>query len=309
MIERPTLLVLAAGMATRYGSLKQIDRFGPNGETIIDYTLYDAIKAGFGKVVFVIQKSFEEEFKEAVLNKFNGKILTEYVFQALDILPEGFSVPPNRTKPWGTGQAVLTAASKIQEPFAVVNADDFYGYESFKLIADFLINEANKQLFGLVGYQLKNTLSDHGAVSRGICDISPDGYLKGITEQTHIIKTANGIRITNDGNEEGFLKGDETVSMNLMGFTPAAFPFFEKYFKVFLKSQNPENIKAEFYLPEVVNKLVETEGISVKVLPSSEKWFGVTFKEDKPVAIQKLNSLIAEGIYPKNLWANLNDPI
>lgn len=304
MTTPPTLLILAAGMATRYGSLKQIDHFGPGGETIIDYSIHDAIKAGFGKVVFVIRESIEEEFKEVVINKYNDIIETDYVSQELDVLPEGFDVPEDRVKPWGTGHAVLVAASKINEPFAVINADDFYGHESFKLIADFLKDKTNVREYGLVGYKLSNTLSAHGAVSRGICKINNEGFLKGVTEHTHIIQTQNGIVSTGENDTKTVLEGDEMVSMNLMGFTPSAFTYFETQFIEFLKTKSHISLKSEFYLPEVVNHLVGTDKASVKVLPSPEKWFGVTFPDDKPVAIKKLKDLVAKGVYPENLWAH-----
>lgn len=304
MTKRPTLLILAAGMATRYGSLKQLDRFGPCGETIIDYSIYDAIKAGFGKVVFVIRKCIEEEFKAVMLDKFANKIAVDYVTQELDILPEGFSVPENRKKPWGTAHAVWVAAPKIQEPFAVINADDFYGYESFRLIADFLQNQVTESAFTLVAYPLANTLSEHGAVSRGVCETDKAGNLKSVTEQTHIVRTAKGIIAqTPDKNEIEF-SGNETVSMNLMGFLPTVFPYFESCLKEFLQYKSPEGLKTEFYLPEVVNKLVRTEKARVKLLTTSEKWFGVTFPEDKAVAVQNLQDLVNKGVYSENLWGN-----
>lgn len=303
MTIRPTLLILAAGMATRYGSLKQMDGFGPHGETIIDYSIYDAIRAGFGKVVFVIRESIEEAFKKSMRHKFVGKILVDYVSQELDNLPEGFAIPAGREKPWGTGHAVWVAASKISGPFAVINADDFYGYRSFQIMAGFLENKTNGHEYGLVGFTLKNTLSRHGAVSRGLCEIDGHGYLKSVTEQTYIVERGGSIVAQNPGSQEMELSGHEVVSMNMMGFTTSVFPYFETYFKKFLATKGKENIKAEFYLPEVVNDLVLAGNASIKVLPSSEEWFGVTFPNDKPVAVQNLESLIAAGVYPENLWA------
>jgi NDP-sugar pyrophosphorylase family protein len=299
---RPTLLVLAAGQATRYGSLKQLDQFGPTGETIIDYSIYDALKAGFGKVVFIIRESIEEEFMKVMLDKFAGKVAIDYVLQALEMLPEGFSVPGNREKPWGTGHAVWVAAAKIREPFAIINGDDFYGYQSFKLMAEFLQNRKNEQQYGLVGFQLKNTLSEHGPVSRGICQTDEQYHLKSVTEQTHIIRTDQGIVAQDSEKGQILLSGQEIVSMNLMGFTPSVFPYFEAYFREFLLSKSPESIKTEFYLPEVVNKLIQTGEAHVRVLPSSEKWFGVTFPQDKAVAMEKIRHLITSGVYPRNLW-------
>ena len=304
MNNNPTLLILAAGMATRYGSLKQLEEFGPGGETIIDYSIYDALRAGFGKVVFVIRRSIEKEFKDVMLHRFADKIEVDFVLQELDDLPECFDKLENREKPWGTGHAVWTAKSKINEPFAVINADDFYGYRSFELIASFLKNTTDERQYGLIGYQLKNTLSPHGAVSRGICEISDDGYLESITEQIHIVQTKTGIELRNEDNQQISLEGDEIVSMNLMGFTPSVFPHFESCFKEFLNTKRHESPKVEFYLPEVVNRLVKTGGASVKVLHTPEKWFGVTFPNDKPVAIEALKSLIADGVYPENLWAS-----
>ncbi|MBW3545110.1 MAG: nucleotidyltransferase [Bacteroidetes bacterium] len=302
MMDSPTLLILAAGMASRYGSLKQLDQFGPHGETIIDYSIYDALKAGFGKVVFVIRQSIEEEFKQVMLGKFAGKVAVDYVLQELGAVPEGFSVPPDRKKPWGTGHAVWVAAARISGPFAVINGDDFYGYQSFKLMAEFL-KDKREQQFGLVGLQLENTLSEHGAVARGICQTDEHQNLISITEQTHIIRTARGIVAQDPERGEILLSGKETVSMNLMGFTPAVFPYIEAYFKEFLRNTSPGNIKAEFYLPEVVNKLVQSGAARVRVLPSAEKWFGVTFPGDKAVAIENLERLLASGLYARNLWA------
>lgn len=302
MTNLPTLLILAAGMGSRYGSLKQVDQFGPNGETIMDYSIHDAIKAGFGKVVFVIRKSIEKEFKEAIINKYTDIIETDYVFQELDKLPEVFSVPENRIKPWGTAHAVLVAASKVNEPFAVINADDFYGNRSFRLIADFLKDKSNEQKCGLVGYKVDNTLSAHGAVTRGICKIDSEGFLESITEHHHIIKTEKGIVSLEEFNRETLLKEDDIASMNLFGFSPSVFPYFESQFEEFLKTKSHTSLKAEFLLPDVVNYLVQTNKASVKILPSPEKWFGVTFPGDKPVVIQKLKDLVAEGVYPEDLW-------
>lgn len=304
MNNNPTLLILAAGMATRYGSLKQLEEFGPGGETIIDYSIYDALRAGFEKVVFVIRRSIEKEFKEVMLHRFADKIEVDFVLQELDDLPEGFDRLENREKPWGTGHAVWTAKSKINKPFAVINADDFYGYRSFELIASFLKNTTDERRYGLIGYQMKNTLSPHGAVSRGICEISGEGYLESITEQTHIVQTKTGIELKDKDNQQISLDGDEIVSMNLMGFTPSVFPYFDSCFKEFLNTKRHESAKAEFYLPEVVNMLVKTGSASVKVLDTPEKWFGVTFPNDKPVAIEALKDLVEGGVYPENLWAS-----
>lgn len=302
MIKSPTLVVLAAGMGSRYGSLKQLDRFGPTGETIIDYSVYDAIKAGFHKVVFVIRKSIEEDFKNEILNKFSDKIEVDYVLQELDHLPEGLTAPEEREKPWGTAHAVWVASSKIHGPFAVINADDFYGYQSFKLIADHLKSEANDQLYSLIGYPISHTLSEHGAVSRGICEVDKNNYLQSISERTHIFQSEKGIVYQDEEHNEVSLNGDELVSMNLMGFTPSIFSYIETSFTQFLKVNAQKDLKAELYLPKVLNELIETHQVRVKVLPSSEKWFGVTFPEDKAVVIKNSNELIERGKYPKNLW-------
>lgn len=301
-MEKPTLLVLAAGMATRYGSLKQLDLFGPRGETLIEYSLYDAIKAGFGKVVFIIRKSIKEAFKERIQSKLDNRIAVEYITQELSNLPSGFSVPKDRLKPWGTGHAAWIGASKIRTPFAVINADDFYGYGALQMIGNFLRTEAEDRLYGLVGYKLMNTLSSHGAVSRGICEMDNEGYLTSVNEQTQIVHDGNSI--STGPHKAITLNGTETVSMNLMGFTPSVFPFFEQYFRTFLNNYDPEDLKAEFYLPEAVNMMVKDGTARVKVLPSSEKWFGVTFPGDKPHVIQKIRDLIKRGHYPKNLWAS-----
>ncbi|MBA9079483.1 nucleotidyltransferase family protein [Rufibacter quisquiliarum] len=298
MEVKPTLVVLAAGMASRYGSLKQIDGFGPNGETIIDYSIYDAVRAGFGKVIFIIRKSIEEEFRAVMLNKFSDKIAVEYVLQELAVLPDGLTVPENRVKPWGTAHAVWVAREKLQEPFAVINGDDFYGAKSFQIIADFL---RSGQPCGLVGYQLANTLSEHGAVSRGICEVDADGTLRSITEQTHIERKEQHIVAIRADGEEIPLAPDQIVSMNLMGFSPSLLPYFEQYLKEFINEQGHQP-KAEFYLPSVVDRLVKAGVVKVNVLPTPEKWFGVTYPADKPVATKSLGQLVAQGVYPKNLW-------
>lgn len=307
MQQRPTLLVLAAGMATRYGSLKQIDSFGPHGETIIDYSVYDALKAGFGKIVFVIRESIEEAFKTAMRRRFPDSVEIAYVAQELEMLPDGFAVPAGRTKPWGTGHAVWVAASQIEGPFAVINGDDFYGYESFKLVADFLQNSTDDAEYGLVGFKVENTLSEHGAVSRGVCGFSEDAYLTSLTEQTHIIRTEAGIAVQNPGTEAWLLQAGEVVSMNLMAFKPSVFPHFEAGFKAFLQ-ENSDNLKAEFYLPAVVNAVVQSGQARVKVLHTPEKWFGVTYPDDKASAIQRLQQLIEAGVYPANLWGRPSSP-
>jgi NDP-sugar pyrophosphorylase family protein len=301
MSYKPTLLVLAAGMASRYGSLKQLDQFGPSGETIVDYAVYDAIRAGFGKILFVVRESTQKEFKEMLLGKFSGKVHVDTVIQELDMLPEGYSVPPDRVKPWGTGHAVWVAASKIKEPFAVINADDFYGYQSFNSMAGFFQTNQDESLLSLMGYQLKNTLSAHGAVSRGVCEIDGEGFLRSITEHTKIIETEEGVVSYTPDQEPLPLTGHETVSMNMMGFYPSVFPFFGAYFGEFM-SKEAHDLKAEFYLPVVLNNLIKSGTAKVKVLYTPEKWFGVTYPDDKPLASKNLMELTRAGVYPENLW-------
>ncbi len=299
---KPTLVVLAAGLGSRYGSLKQIDQFGPSGETIVDYAVYDAIEAGFEKIVFVIRRSIEEEFKEIFLTKLSDKVQVEYVFQELDVLPEGFTVPEGREKPWGTAHAVMTAASKINEPFAIVNADDFYGRASLKAIHDHLSSLDNSTLDAcMVGFILENTLSDHGRVSRGICKVNEQGELEEIVERTHIFKKAEGGAYYEEDNKHVDLTGKEIVSMNLMGFTSQVFDMMEEKFVDFLK-ENYTELKAEYFIPSVLDN-VRKQGVKVPVLTSTEQWFGVTYKEDKPIARENLLQLVKQGVYPENLWA------
>lgn len=299
-MQKPTLLVLAAGMGSRYGSLKQMDQFGPSGESIIDYSVYDAARAGFKKIVFVIRRSLEEQFKEVFLGRFPNDLEVRYVFQELDSLPEGFSVPRERKKPWGTGHAVWVANSKIKEPFAVINADDFYGAESFNRIAQFLTNPPSNT-YCLVGYRLSNTLSDHGYVSRGICEVE-EGKLKDITERTKIGRNSAGTIVYQAENGEAIpLSGNETASMNLMGFTPQVFQTFESSFVEFMKNYGQQP-KKEFYLPSVVNEIIKSGQAEVEVIPTPESWFGVTYPQDKETAQQALQRLVDEGVYPKNLW-------
>ena len=299
---KPTLLVLAAGMGSRYGSLKQIEGIGPSGETIIDYSVYDAIRAGFGKVVFIIRRDIEKDFKETFGNRFNNKINVEYAFQEVTTLPEGFSLPEGRTKPWGTSHAVLMAKDIIKEPFAVINADDFYGAEAFETMARYLksINSNDSEAFCMIGYHLKNTLSKYGAVSRGICEIDGDSFLSEVIERTHIEERAEGIIFKEKGKEYP-LTGQEIVSMNFWGFTPNYFEESETMFKNFL-TENKDNPKAEFYIPIVINNLIQNKKIKLKVLNCKSVWFGVTYQEDKPNVQKELNNLIDKNVYPKNIW-------
>ncbi len=298
---KPTLLILAAGMGSRYGGLKQLDPVGPSGETIMDYSIYDAKRAGFGKVVFVIRPSFEEDFKNLVISKYKGFIEVDYVFQELHMLPEGYKVPEGREKPWGTAHAVLVAESKINEAFAVINADDFYGKESFQTMSKFLQDlEANKDnTFTILAYQLKNTLSENGHVSRGVCELDKDDYLVNIEEHTKIyIEVDKVLSLFNDEIVE--LDENTLVSMNLMGFPAGAFKYFNKYFTEFLDA-NPSNLKAEYYMPTVVAKFIESKEGKVKILESQEKWFGVTYQEDRPFVVESIQKKVDEGVYPKKL--------
>lgn len=302
---KPTLVVLAAGMGSRYGSLKQMDGVGPNNEAIIDYSIYDAVQAGFGKVVFVIRHSFEQEFREVFSKEhFGGKIDVEFVFQELDYLPEGFTVPEGRIKPWGTCHAVMMAAPVVDGPFAVINADDFYGREAYITLAEYLRQvEGTQGNYSMVGYNLRNTLSDYGTVSRGECSVDENDNLVSIVERTAIERGTDGIVRYKDENGEHPIDENTTVSMNLFGFTPDFFSRTEELFKEFLANPaNMSNLKSEFFIPLCVNTLINQKRVSLKVLTSEAKWFGVTYKEDKPEVVSKISKLIADGIYPSKLW-------
>ena len=301
---KPTLLVLAAGMGSRYGSLKQMDGVGPGGEAIIDYSIYDAIRAGFGRVVFVIRHLFEKEFREMFTpERFGGKIEIDFVFQELDKLPAGFTVPADRVKPWGTNHAVMMAADTIrEEPFAVINADDFYGAEAYKTIADYLRSvAAQRNHYCMVGYELKNTLSDYGSVSRGICSVDSNGNLTSMVERTRIERRMGRIVYEDDRGGLVELAEDTPVSMNMFGFTPDYFKYSEDYFATYLKD-SIDNPKSEFYIPTMVNKLVAEGRAQLRVLRSSAQWFGVTYKEDRPAVVERIRKLIDEGVYPAKLW-------
>ncbi len=302
---KPTLLVLAAGMGSRYGSLKQMDGLGPCGEAIIDYSIYDAIQAGFGKVVFVIRHSFADAFKRIYSpERFGGKIDVEFVYQELDYLPEGFSVPEGREKPWGTNHAVMMAKDVIHEPFAVINSDDFYGREGFQVVADFLRSvEGCRGKYALVGYFLKNTLSEFGSVSRGVCELDDNACLSTVTERTAIQRKADGKVYYAEKGQDHEVSEDSVVSMNFWGFTPDYFDWSEELFKVFLASDDVKtNPKAEFFIPYVADVLIKRHDASFKVLNCDAKWFGVTYKEDRPDVVAKIGRLIEQGVYPRNLW-------
>lgn len=302
---KPTLLVLAAGMGSRYGSLKQMDGLGPCGEAIIDYSIYDAIEAGFGKVVFVIRHSFAEAFQKIYSReRFGGRIEVEFVYQELDCLPEGYAVPEGREKPWGTNHAVMMAREVIKEPFAVINSDDFYGRDGFRAIAGFLRSvEGMKGRYALVGYYLKNTLSDFGTVSRGVCQTDADGFLTSVTERTAIERKADGkVRFTENG-AECEVSDESLVSMNFWGFTPDWFDYSDAIFRTFLDSEAVKtNLKAEFFIPYVADVLIRRGDAAFKVLSCDAKWFGVTYKEDRPLVVERIARLIEEGVYPRSLW-------
>lgn len=300
---KPTLLVLAAGMGSRYGSLKQMDGVGPNREAIIDYSIYDAVRAGFGKVVFVIRKSFDKEFREIFsAEHFGGKIEVEYVYQELDCLPEGFSVPEGREKPWGTNHALMMAAPAIHEPFAVINADDFYGADAYRVIGDYLSKlDGSQNDYCMVAYELSKTLSENGSVSRGVCTVSADDMLEGMVERTQIERLADGRIVFHDGGTDEELAENTPVSMNLFGFTPDYFAHAEAFFRDFLRERGQE-LKSECYMPSVVNKLIHDGTSTLRVLHSSAQWFGVTYKADREPLVKRIRSLIAAGIYPEHLW-------
>jgi dTDP-glucose pyrophosphorylase len=298
-MAKPTLLVLAAGMGSRYGGLKQIDPVGPAGETIIDYSIFDAMRAGFEKLVFVIRRDIESAFREAIGARFEKRLPVEYVFQELDKLPPGFSVPPNRKKPWGTGQAILTGAEVIKEPFAAINADDFYGSNSFRVLAEHL--RSGSPDYAMVGFVLRNTLSEFGSVARGACRVGADGYLQGVTELTKIEKDGSCARYIDQSGTTQALTGDEPVSMNMWGFTPSIFSHLQAQLVEFLKRSGNDE-KAELYIPSVVNELVATGRERCKVLRTTNSWFGVTYREDRPFVVEGIRALIARGDYPQQLW-------
>ena len=298
---KPTLLILAAGMGSRYGGLKQIDGIGPNEEPIIEYSIYDAINSGFGKIVFVIRREFDEAFRNR-FDKFKNKIIIEYTYQEVNPKVEGI-ITVERTKPWGTSHAVLVAKDVINEPFAVINADDYYGSESYKLIADFLTKECSPSLMAMIGYTLHNTLSEHGTVNRGVCELDSDNNLVEVIERIKIAEQ-NGVVNYNIGTEDklGELDRNSSVSMNYWGFHPSIFEEIEKGLHNFMR-ENPENPTAEYYIPNIITDMIISGQMSVCVIPTNDNWFGVTYKEDKPMAIESINRYIEEGIYPKNLWS------
>jgi UTP-glucose-1-phosphate uridylyltransferase len=298
---KPTLLVLAAGMGSRYGGNKQLDQVGPSGETIIDYSIYDAIRAGFGKIVFVIRRDIEDQVKERFVERLKGKIKVDYVFQEITNLPDGSKVSPERQKPWGTSHAILVTEKKIREPFGVINADDYYGVESFNILRDFLVNDKDPNCYSIVGYKLGNTLSEHGHVNRGVCGVGDDGLLKNIVETRQIEKTPSGAKAPGlDGKTLQFT-GNEVVSMNLWGFKPSCFDFLGREFQNFIKNYGMD-LKSELDIPTSVDKFVKSREITIKVLMSNEKWFGVTYREDKPFVVENISKMINQGVYPSKIY-------
>jgi UTP-glucose-1-phosphate uridylyltransferase len=298
-MRSPTLLVLAAGMGSRYGGLKQIDPVGPDGETIMDYSIYDAVRAGFGKVVFVIRRDIEQPFKEIVGARFEKRIAVEYVFQELDKLPPGFSAPSGRTRPWGTAHAILMASCAIHEPFAVINADDFYGAEGYRVLAQHL--QSGTADYAMVGFVLRNTLSDFGTVSRGVCRMNGDSFLESVVELTNIERDGVDARSTDGTGRVTRLAGNEVASMNMWGFTPQVFGQLREQFQRFL-DLNGSNVQSEFYIPNVVNELVLAGLARVKVLGTNDSWFGVTYREDRSRVVESIDRLIHGGLYPERLW-------
>jgi len=301
---KPTLVILAAGMGSRYGGLKQVDPVGPSGETIMDYSVFDAVRAGFGRVVFVIRRDFEEVFRTTIGAKYAGVVPVDYAFQSIDDLPEGFSVPDGRAKPWGTAHAIRAARQAVQTPFAAINADDFYGRDAFQRLADFLAQPrgtAAKPRFAMVGYRLGQTLSEHGSVARGVCRVSADGLMETVTEMTKILRAPGGAENREDPERPVSLTGAERVSMNLWGFTPELFDALEARFPAWLRA-NAANPKAEWYIPFVVDEMIAEGAAEVAVLPTESAWLGVTYREDKPLVVAAVQRLVDAGEYPVKLW-------
>ncbi len=301
-----TLVVMAAGIGSRYGGLKQIDPVGPSGEVVLDYSVYDARRAGFDRVVFIIRKDIEEAFRDRIGKRIEGAVDTDYVLQSLDQIPPGFAVPAERKKPWGTGQAILACQDAVTTPFLAVNADDYYGRTAFAAMAGFLRGrpaEAAVTEFGMVGYRLENTLSEHGTVARGVCEATTDGYLVGIRELLKIKRFPDGIKHTENDADWTGLDPASWTSMNCWGFTPALFGELERRFPEFLRRNEARVLKAEFLIPEVVGELIREKRARVRILPTRERWFGVTYPEDRPLFKAAILALVEQGIYPRDLWA------
>ena len=302
---KPTLFLLAAGMGSRYGGLKQLDKLGPHGETIMDYSIYDAINAGFGKLVFVIRKDFEEDFRNIVLSKYEGHIPCELVFQALDALPEGFTCPAERTKPWGTNHAVMMGKDVIKEPFAVLNCDDFYDRDAFQVMGKWLseLPEGSTGKYAMVGFRVGNTLSESGTVSRGVCENDENHHLTSVVERTKIQRFDGVVKYLDDDDNWVAIPDTTPVSMNFWGFTPDYFAHSEEYFKTFLSDpKNMENLKSEFFIPLMVDKLIKAGPATCEALDTTSTWFGVTYPEDRPEVVAKFQKLADDGVYPEKMF-------
>ena len=302
---KPTLFLLAAGMGSRYGGLKQLDGLGPNGETIMDYSIYDAIKAGFGKLVFVIRKDFEQDFRDIVIKKYESKIHCELVFQALDALPEGFTCPADRQKPWGTNHAVMMGKDVIKEPFAVLNCDDFYDRDAFQVMGKFLseLPEGSTGKYAMVGFRVGNTLSESGTVSRGVCETNEQKLLTSVVERTKIQRFDGVVKYQDENGEWVAISDNTPVSMNFWGFTPDYFQHSVEYFKEFLSDpKNMENLKSEFFIPLMVDKLINDGTATCEVLDTTSQWFGVTYPEDRPEVVARFAKLGEDGVYPANMF-------
>jgi UTP-glucose-1-phosphate uridylyltransferase len=298
-VNKPALLVLAAGVGSRYGGLKQVEPIGPNGETVIDYSVYDAARAGFGRLVFVIRRDIEAAFRETIGARFERQLPVDYVFQELDRLPPGFTPPANREKPWGTGHALLMGAEAIREPFGVINADDFYGRRAFELLAGHL--QSGSPDYAMVGYLLRNTLSEFGAVARGVCRTTPDEFLAGVVELTCIEPDGPAAKYTDAAGRSHPLTGAETVSLNVWAFTPGIFDHLARELGLFLTERGQDE-KAEFFIPTAVNALVARKQARVKVLRTPDSWFGITYREDRPRVSESIRRLVQQGEYPERLW-------
>lgn len=298
---KPTLFILAAGMGSRYGGLKQLDGLGPSGETIMDYSVYDALRAGFGKIVFVIRHDFEQEFRDKIISKYEGHVPVEVVFQDINTLPEGFSPNPERSKPWGTNHAVLMGKEAIREPFGVINADDYYGADSFRILGDYLRSvKDRKNSYCMIGFNIENTLSENGGVSRGLCEVDSDGFLSGVKE-CHGIERKEGRLIQVEEGENVPFPENASVSMNMWGFTPDYFDYSEKAFVEFLK-EHGNDLKTEFYIPSVVNDLINNGTVTLKVEQTPNRWFGVTYAADREATVAQFKKLVEEGLYPTPLF-------
>jgi len=304
---KPTLFILAAGMGSRYGGLKQLDGVGPDGETIMDYSVFDAIRSGFGKIVFVIRKDFEDDFRAKIVSKYENHIPVEVVFQSLHDLPEGFNCPPERTKPWGTNHAVMMGKEVIHEPFAVINADDFYGRNSFEVLGEALTAMAGKKNeYCMIGFRVGKTLSEGGSVARGVCETNQEGYLTAVVERIAVERIDGNIQFTDENGKVCILDDNTPVSMNMWGFTPDYFAYSEEYFKGFLHA-NKTNMKSEYFIPLMVNELVTKNIARVKVLDTTSEWFGITYAKDRSGVVEKIKTLVNAGEYPDKLFYTITN--